>query len=39
MCGGNAEPFARAAKVMTAYVRSCNLLGPTGAGQLAKIVN
>jgi 3-hydroxyisobutyrate dehydrogenase len=39
MCGGDAEPFARAEKVIAAYARACNLLGKPGAGQLAKMVN
>ena len=39
MCGGDAEPFARAEKVIAAYARACNLLGEPGAGQLAKMVN
>jgi 3-hydroxyisobutyrate dehydrogenase len=39
MCGGDAEPFARAEKVIAAYARACNLLGTPGAGQLAKMVN
>ena len=39
MCGGDAEPFARAEKVIAAYARACNLLGEAGAGQLAKMVN
>jgi 3-hydroxyisobutyrate dehydrogenase len=39
MCGGDAEPFARAEKVIAAYARACNLMGTPGAGQLAKMVN
>jgi 3-hydroxyisobutyrate dehydrogenase len=39
MCGGDAEPFGRAEKVIAAYARACNLLGNPGAGQLAKMVN
>src|SRR5947208_10558747 len=39
MCGGDAEPFARAEKIIAAYARACNLLGPAGAGQLSKMVN
>jgi 3-hydroxyisobutyrate dehydrogenase len=39
MCGGDAEPFARAEKVIAAYARMCKLLGPSGSGQLAKMVN
>jgi 3-hydroxyisobutyrate dehydrogenase len=39
MCGGDAEPFARAEKVIAAYARACNLMGTPGSGQLAKMVN
>src|SRR5947209_1317733 len=39
MCGGDAEPFGRAAPVIAAYARACKLLGPSGSGQLAKMVN
>jgi 3-hydroxyisobutyrate dehydrogenase len=39
MCGGDEEPFARAEPVIAAYARACRLLGPPGAGQLAKMVN
>jgi 3-hydroxyisobutyrate dehydrogenase len=39
MCGGDAEPFGRAEKVIAAYARACNLIGPSGAGQLTKMVN
>jgi len=39
MCGGDAEPFGRAEKVIAAYARACNLMGASGSGQLAKMVN
>jgi 3-hydroxyisobutyrate dehydrogenase len=39
MCGGEAEPYARAEKVIAAYARACTLLGAPGSGQLAKMVN
>jgi len=39
MCGGEAEVFARAEKVIAAYARMCKLLGGAGAGQLTKMVN
>jgi len=39
MCGGDDAPFAKAEKVIAAYARACNLLGPSGSGQLAKMVN
>jgi len=39
MCGGDEAPFAQAEKIIAAYARACNLLGATGSGQLAKMVN
>jgi 3-hydroxyisobutyrate dehydrogenase len=39
MCGGDAEPFGRAEKVIAAYARACSLMGSPGSGQLAKMVN
>src|ERR1700720_4700171 len=39
MCGGDAAPFASAEKVISAYARACNLIGASGSGQLAKMVN
>jgi 3-hydroxyisobutyrate dehydrogenase len=39
MCGGDDGPFARAEKVIAAYARACNLMGASGSGQLAKMVN
>ena len=39
MCGGDAEPFGGAEKVIAAYARACNLMGSPGSGQLAKMVN
>jgi 3-hydroxyisobutyrate dehydrogenase len=39
MCGGDAKPFERAAKIIAAYARACNLMGGAGAGQLAKMCN
>ena len=39
MCGGEGEPFSRAAPVIAAYARMCKLLGGAGAGQLTKMVN
>jgi 3-hydroxyisobutyrate dehydrogenase len=39
MCGGDAESYGRAEKVIAAYARMCKLLGPAGAGQLTKMVN
>jgi len=39
MCGGDADPFARAETVIAAYAGACNLMGRPGSGQLAKMVN
>jgi 3-hydroxyisobutyrate dehydrogenase len=39
MCGGDPEPYGRAEKVIAAYARMCRLIGPSGAGQLTKMVN
>ena len=39
MCGGDAAIFARIQPVVAAYARAVTLLGPSGAGQLAKMVN
>ena len=39
MCGGDAEAFERARPVAMAYAKAMTLLGDSGAGQLAKMVN
>jgi 3-hydroxyisobutyrate dehydrogenase len=39
MCGGEEAPFARAKPVIDSYARACNLIGPSGSGQLTKMVN
>ena len=39
MCGGAAEHFERAHRVMDAYARAITLIGPAGSGQLTKMVN
>ena len=39
MCGGTPEDYARAEPVMAAYARICRLIGDSGAGQLAKMMN
>jgi 3-hydroxyisobutyrate dehydrogenase len=39
MCGGALDDFARAEPVIAAFARACKLMGPSGAGQLAKMVN
>lgn len=39
MCGGDTSVFAKAEPVIMSYARSCVLLGPSGSGQLTKMVN
>ena len=39
MCGGDAAAFAQVAPVAGAFARAVTLLGDSGAGQLAKMVN
>lgn len=39
MAGGEAEAFEKAAPIIAAYARMVKLLGPSGAGQLTKMVN
>ncbi|MBS0565446.1 MAG: NAD(P)-dependent oxidoreductase [Proteobacteria bacterium] len=39
MCGGEEGHYAAAEPVIAAYARICRRLGPSGAGQLAKMVN
>ncbi len=39
MCGGDDAPYAVAEPVIAAFARACRLMGPSGAGQLTKMVN
>jgi 3-hydroxyisobutyrate dehydrogenase-like beta-hydroxyacid dehydrogenase len=39
MCGGDAEPFERVAPILGHYGAAVTLLGPSGSGQLTKMVN
>jgi 3-hydroxyisobutyrate dehydrogenase-like beta-hydroxyacid dehydrogenase len=39
MCGGEESAFAEARPVAMAFAKAMTLLGPSGAGQLAKMVN
>jgi 3-hydroxyisobutyrate dehydrogenase/2-hydroxy-3-oxopropionate reductase len=39
MCGGDADAFAKAQPVAMAFAKAVTLLGESGAGQLAKMVN
>ncbi len=39
MVGGDEEPFERAKPLIASYARAVNRIGPSGAGQLTKMVN
>jgi 3-hydroxyisobutyrate dehydrogenase len=39
MCGGDDAAYKKAEPVIAAYAKMCRLLGPSGAGQLTKMVN
>ena len=39
MCGGDADIYGRAEPIMNAYAKAMKLMGPSGAGQLTKMVN
>jgi len=39
MVGGEPDDFAAAKPVIDCYARACVLMGPTGSGQLTKMVN
>lgn len=39
MCGGREHSFDRVYPVIDCYARACVLMGPTGSGQLTKMVN
>ena len=39
MTGGDPEPFAKAEPVIAHYAKAVKLIGPSGAGQLTKMVN
>lgn len=39
MCGGDADIYARVEPVIMSFARMCKLLGPSGSGQLTKMVN
>lgn len=39
MCGGNEDGFVKAKPVMESYGKAIKLMGPSGAGQLTKMVN
>jgi len=39
MCGGQASAFTKVAPVIESYAQTVKLLGPSGSGQLCKMVN
>ncbi|TAJ85126.1 MAG: NAD(P)-dependent oxidoreductase [Reyranella sp.] len=39
MCGGDAAPFERAKPVADAFSKAVTLIGPSGAGQITKMMN
>ncbi len=39
MVGGDAGPFEAAQPVIMSFAKACRLLGPSGSGQLAKMMN
>jgi 3-hydroxyisobutyrate dehydrogenase len=39
MAGGDESDFAKAKSVIASYARAVNLIGPSGSGQLTKMVN
>jgi 3-hydroxyisobutyrate dehydrogenase len=39
MVGGDADAFVKAEPVIQSFAKACRLLGPSGSGQLAKMMN
>jgi 3-hydroxyisobutyrate dehydrogenase len=39
MCGGADKPYATVEPVIASFAKSCRLMGPSGSGQLTKMVN
>jgi 3-hydroxyisobutyrate dehydrogenase len=39
MCGGEPDVYAKVEPVIMHYARACKLIGPSGSGQLTKMVN
>lgn len=39
MCGGRQSAYDQVEPVINTYAKACSLLGPSGSGQLAKMVN
>lgn len=39
MCGGSPDDYTRAEGIISSYAKACRLMGPSGSGQLTKMVN
>lgn len=39
MCGGDADTYARVEPAILSFAKACRLMGPSGSGQLTKMVN
>lgn len=39
MCGGDADIYAKVEPAIMSFARACRLMGPSGAGQLTKMIN
>ena len=39
MCGGDETAYAKVGPIIHSFAKSCRLMGPSGAGQLTKMVN
>jgi 3-hydroxyisobutyrate dehydrogenase len=39
MCGGAPDDYTRAEGIIFSYAKACQLMGPSGAGQLTKMIN
>ncbi|MGO4704474.1 NAD(P)-dependent oxidoreductase [Microvirga sp. 2MCAF38] len=39
MCGGDEKAYAEAEPVIMSFARACRLMGPSGSGQLTKMIN
>jgi 3-hydroxyisobutyrate dehydrogenase-like beta-hydroxyacid dehydrogenase len=39
MCGGDKSAYEKALPIMQAYAKACTLIGPSGSGQMTKMIN
>lgn len=39
MCGGDSKDYTRAEPIISSFAKACRLMGPSGSGQLTKMVN